>query len=32
MDRLGIQLDQFEAISDKVAQWVDELSDALAFN
>ena len=32
IDRLGIQLDQFETISDKVAQWVDELSNALAFN
>lgn len=32
IDRLGIQLDQFENISGKVACWVDELSDALAFN
>jgi putative nucleotidyltransferase with HDIG domain len=32
IDRLGIQMDQFETISDKVARWVDELSDALAFN
>jgi putative nucleotidyltransferase with HDIG domain len=32
IERLGIQLDQFEAISEKVAHWVDELSDALAFN
>ena len=32
IERLGIQLDQFEAISEKVARWVDELSDALAFN
>lgn len=32
IDRLGIQLDQFETISGKVARWVDELSDALAFN
>jgi putative nucleotidyltransferase with HDIG domain len=32
IDRLGIQLDQFENISDKVARWVDELSNALAFN
>lgn len=30
--RLGIQLDQFETISEKIAHWVDELSDALAFN
>ncbi|MGD8609691.1 MAG: HDOD domain-containing protein [Desulfobacterales bacterium] len=32
IDRLGIQLEQFESISEKVAQWVDELSNALAFN
>jgi len=32
IDRLGIQLDQFETISGKVARWVDELSDALTFN
>ena len=32
IDRLGIQLDQFESISEKVAHWVDELSSALAFN
>jgi putative nucleotidyltransferase with HDIG domain len=32
IDRLGIQLDQFESISAKVACWVDELSGALAFN
>ena len=32
IDRLGIQLDQFEAISAKVARWVDELSGAQAFN
>jgi putative nucleotidyltransferase with HDIG domain len=32
IERLGIQLDQFEAISEKVACWVDELSDTLAFN
>jgi putative nucleotidyltransferase with HDIG domain len=32
IERLGIQLDQFEAISEKVAHWVDKLSDALAFN
>ena len=32
IERLGIQLDQFEAISEKVAHWVDELADALAFN
>jgi len=32
IDRLGIQIDQFEAIAGKVAGWVDELSSALAFN
>ena len=32
IDRLGIQLDQFESISEKVAHWVDDLSNALAFN
>ena len=32
IERLGIQLDQFENISEKIAHWVDELSDALAFN
>lgn len=32
IDRLGLQLDQFERISEKVAHWVDELSNALAFN
>jgi len=32
IERLGVQLDQFEAISVKISQWVDELSDALAFN
>ncbi len=32
IDRLGIQLDQFESISEKVAHWVDELSNALAFS
>lgn len=32
IDRLGIQLDQFESISEKVAHWVDELSNVLAFS
>lgn len=32
IDRLGIRLDRFEAISQKVARWVDELSNVLAFN
>lgn len=31
IDRLGIELNQFEAISDKVAEWVDELTKALTF-
>ena len=30
--RLGVQVDQFEEISDNIAQWVDDLSDAQAFN
>jgi putative nucleotidyltransferase with HDIG domain len=32
IDRLGVQLGQFEAIAGKVSRWVDELSNALAFN
>jgi putative nucleotidyltransferase with HDIG domain len=32
IERLGIQLDQFDRISEKVAHWVEELTDALAFN
>ena len=32
IDRLGIELSQFEVISDKVAEWVDEMSDVLTFN
>ena len=32
IERLGVQLDQFEEISVKIAQWADDLSDALAFN
>jgi putative nucleotidyltransferase with HDIG domain len=32
IERLGIQLDQFDRISEKVAHWVEELADALAFN
>jgi putative nucleotidyltransferase with HDIG domain len=32
IDRLGIEIAQFESISEKVVQWVDELSDALTFN
>lgn len=32
IERLGVQLDQFEEISVKIAKWVDDLSDALTFN
>jgi HD-like signal output (HDOD) protein len=32
IERLGIQLNQFEAISVKVSRWVSELADALSFN
>ena len=32
IERLGVRLNQFEAISDRISQWVDELSDVLAFN
>ena len=32
IDRLGIQLDQFEDISGQITQWVDDLSDSLAIN
>ena len=32
IDRLGIELSQFEVISDKVVKWVDEMSDVLTFN
>ncbi len=31
IERLGIQLNQFEAISGKVSRWVSELADALTF-
>ena len=31
IDRLGIEVSQFEQISSKVSEWVDELSDALTF-
>jgi len=31
IERLGIEVNQFEEISGKVAGWVDELSDALTF-
>jgi len=32
IERLGIDVDQFETIATNVAQWVDELADALTFN
>ena len=32
IERLGIDVSQFEAIAVNVAQWVDELADALTFN
>jgi putative nucleotidyltransferase with HDIG domain len=32
IERLGLDVSQFEEIKTKVAQWVDELSDALTFN
>ncbi|MGD8344192.1 MAG: HDOD domain-containing protein [Desulfobacterales bacterium] len=32
IDRVGIQLDQLESISEKVVHWVNELSSASAFN
>jgi putative nucleotidyltransferase with HDIG domain len=32
IERLGIEIAQFETISGKVSEWVDELSDALTFS
>ena len=32
IERLGLDVNQFEEIKTKVAQWVDELSEALTFN
>lgn len=32
IDRLGLEINQFEKIKASVAQWVDELSEALTFN
>jgi putative nucleotidyltransferase with HDIG domain len=32
IERLGVQLDQFETISEEIACWVDELAEALTFN
>jgi hypothetical protein len=32
VSRLGIAEDQLEAVTGKVTDWVDELSDALTFN
>ena len=31
LERLGVEFEQLEPISEKVSQWVDELSDALTF-
>jgi putative nucleotidyltransferase with HDIG domain len=32
IDRLGIEMNEFDSISDKMADWVNELSDAIPFN
>ena len=32
IERLGLQVTQFDEIKERVAQWVDELSEALTFN
>ena len=32
IERLGIDIGQFDTIANNVAQWVDELADALTFN
>jgi len=32
IERLGIDIEQFESIATNVAQWVDELADALTFH
>jgi hypothetical protein len=32
IERLGIEIAQFETISEKISKWVDELSEALTFN
>jgi putative nucleotidyltransferase with HDIG domain len=32
IERLGVQVNQFEEISANIAQWADDLSDTLAFN
>ena len=32
IERLGIDVSQFDAIANNVSQWVDELADALTFN
>jgi putative nucleotidyltransferase with HDIG domain len=31
IDRLGIEMKEFESISDKMADWVNELSDSISF-
>lgn len=32
IDRLGIEMKEFESISDKIADWVNELSESLTFS
>jgi putative nucleotidyltransferase with HDIG domain len=32
IERLGLEIGQFEAVKTRVAQWVEELSEALTFN
>ena len=32
IDRLGLEISQFETVKTRVAQWVEELSEALTFN
>jgi hypothetical protein len=31
IERLGLDINQFEEIKNRIAQWVDELSEALTF-
>ena len=32
IERLGLEINQFDSVKSRVAQWVDELSEALTFN
>ena len=32
MERLGVEMNQFESISDKIADWVNEASESITFN